>query len=92
MEDVAQMVYRRVVVRSGSDFGVAIAEARQARGFTQAALAAMSGVDRSYLARMEAGLTVVLLERALRVLRRLGAEVVVELPDATEDHDNRSAE
>ena len=86
------MVRRRVVVRSGSDFGVAIAEARQARGLTQEALAATSNVDRSYLARMEAGLTVVLLDRTLRVLRRLGADVVVELPDATANTDIRSTE
>ncbi len=86
------MVRRRVVVRKGSDFGVAIAEARQARGLTQEALAATSNVDRSYLARMEAGLTVVLLDRTLRVLRRLGADVVVELPDARVDADIRSTE
>ncbi len=75
------MARRQVAVRSGSDFGVAIAEARQARGLTQQALAAASGVERSYLARMESGLTVLLLDRALRVLRRLGAQVIVELPE-----------
>ena len=85
------MARRRVVVRSGSDFGVAIAEARRSRGLTQESLALASGVDRSYLARMEAGLTVVLLDRALRVLRRLGADVVVELPDVSSDRDVRGA-
>jgi transcriptional regulator with XRE-family HTH domain len=75
-------VRRRVIVRSGADLGVAIAEARRACGLTQAALAAASGVERSYLARMESGLSVVLLDRALRVLRRVGAQVVVELPEA----------
>jgi transcriptional regulator with XRE-family HTH domain len=54
-------------------------------------LAAASGVERSYLARMEAGLTVVLLDRALRVLRRLGADVVVELPDVGSNRDVRGA-
>lgn len=86
------MVRRRVVERKGSDFGVTIAEAWQARGLTQEALAATSNVDRSYLARMEAGLTVVLLDRTLWVLRRLGAHVVVELPDARADADIRSTE
>lgn len=86
------MARRRVAVRTGSDLGVAIAEARQARGLTQEMLAAAAGVDRTYLARMEAGLTVVLLDRALRVLRRLGADVVVELPDASPNRDITSAE
>ena len=85
------MARKRVVVRSGSDFGAAIAEARRSRGLTQEALAVASGVERSYLARMETGLTVVLLDRALRVLRRLGADVVVELPDVSSDRDVRGA-
>lgn len=75
---------RQVAVRTGSDLGVAIAEARAARGLTQQALATAAGVDRSYLARMESGLTVLLLDRALRVLRRLGAEVYVRLPAPAE--------
>jgi transcriptional regulator with XRE-family HTH domain len=62
---------------------VALAEARKARGLTQAQAASAAGVGRVYLAKMEAGLTVTLLERALRVLRRLGAQVVVELSDAS---------
>ena len=71
---------RRVLVRNGADLGIAIAEARKARALTQEELASLSGVNRSYLAKLETGLTVTLLERALRVLRRLGAEVIVELP------------
>lgn len=73
-----------VAVRIGADLGVAIAEARAARGLTQAELAAQVGLDRSYLARMEAGLSVILLDRALRTLRRLGAEVTVRLPAGAE--------
>lgn len=61
-----------------------LAEARKARGLTQEQLAALAGVDRTYLAKIESGLTVALLERSLRILRRLGARVIVELP-ATED-------
>lgn len=71
-----------VVIRRPSDLGLAIAEARTARGLTQEQLATDTGVERTYLARMEAGLSVLLLERALHVLRRLGAEVTVTIPPA----------
>lgn len=71
----------RVVVRHPRDLGLAIASARTARGLTQQQLADSLGLDRTYLARMETGLTTALLERLLRALRRLGAEVIVTFPD-----------
>jgi HTH-type transcriptional regulator/antitoxin HipB len=84
------MAQRRVVVRSGRDLGIALAEARLARGLTQEAVAADAGIARTYLARMENGLSVQLLDRALRVLRRLGAEVTVSLP-SRQDPANESS-
>lgn len=71
----------RVAVRSGSDFGLAIAEARFERGLTQVATATLAGVERTYLARIEAGATTLLLNRIVTILRRLGAEIVVILPE-----------
>lgn len=71
----------RIEIRRPSDVGLALAEARQAAGLTQAQLAEASGVDRTYLAKIEAGLSTLLVERSLRMLRRLGARVVVEIPD-----------
>lgn len=53
---------------------------RAARGLTQQELARDAGVERTYLARLEAGATVLLLDRALRILRRLGATVTITLP------------
>lgn len=72
---------RQMQIRSARDVGLAIAEARAVLGRTQADVAESVGIDRSYLARMEGGLSVTLLERQLRVLRRLGADVRVTLPD-----------
>lgn len=66
-------------VRSPSDLGRAIAGVRAERGLTQDQLAKEADVDRSYLARLEAGATALVLERALRVLRRMGATVTVEI-------------
>lgn len=72
---------RTFTVRTGKDLGGAVREARLASGMTQEQLAEQTGLERSYLARMEAGLSVVLLDRAMRALRLLGAEVVVTFPE-----------
>lgn len=81
------MASRKVLVRTGADLGIAVAEARRAQGFTQAELANLAGISRGYLAKLETGLSVTLLDRALRVLRRLGAQVTVELPEIPETPD-----
>lgn len=75
---------RTFTVRTGKDLGGAVREARMARELTQEELAEQAGLRRSYLAKMETGLSVVLLDRALRALRLLGAEVVVTLPERTD--------
>jgi transcriptional regulator with XRE-family HTH domain len=72
---------RSFTVRDGKDLGRAVREARLSAGLTQEELAERAGLERTYLARMESGLSVLLLERALRTLRRLGAEVTVLLPE-----------
>jgi len=72
---------QQVEVRTTADFALAVAEARYAAGLTQAQAAERAGIERTYLARMEAGLSTVLLTRLLRVLTRLGARVTVTLPD-----------
>jgi transcriptional regulator with XRE-family HTH domain len=68
-------------VRSPEDLGRAVARVRRARGLTQAGVAGRTGVERTYLARLEAGASVLLLERSLRVLEQLGATVVVTWAD-----------
>lgn len=72
------------VIRSAEDFGRTIAGLRAESGLTQAELARQGGVSRNYLAQLETGLTVVMLDRVLRLLRRLGAEVTVSVrqPDS----------
>lgn len=71
---------QRFLVRSGADLGRAVAVARGRVGLTQAELADDTAIERTYLSRLEAGKSVQLLDRQLRLLRRLGAEVVVLLP------------
>lgn len=72
---------RQMTVRTGSDLGAAVAEARRSRSLTQAQLAQSVNMDRTYLARIETGISVQMLERTLRLLRRLGAEVTVTIPE-----------
>lgn len=68
---------RTWVIRDVPDLGRAVAEIRCLRGLTQEGLAAAAGIERTYLAKLEAGASVRLLERALRALRRMGATVSV---------------
>lgn len=80
-------VVERWEVRAPADLGRAVAGVRGERALTQEQLAADLGVDRTYLARLEAGASTLLLERALRALRRMGATVTVSLPKHNgEDH------
>lgn len=75
---------QRWIIRSAADFGRAIAGLRAEQELTQSELAARSGVSRHYLAQLERGVTGLMLERVLRLLRRLDAEVAVtrmEHPD-----------
>jgi transcriptional regulator with XRE-family HTH domain len=68
-------------VRSTADLGRAIAGVRARRRLTQQQLAEQAGLERSYLARLEGGASTLALERALRLLRRMGATVTVSLPE-----------
>ncbi|MBJ7331267.1 MAG: helix-turn-helix transcriptional regulator [Solirubrobacteraceae bacterium] len=74
-------------VGSSADLGRAIAGVRAVHGLTQEELAERTGIQRSYLAKLEAGASVLLLERALRALRRMGATVTVTLPADREPRD-----
>jgi transcriptional regulator with XRE-family HTH domain len=72
---------RRWTVRSSEDLGRAIAGVREARGLTQEQLARATDLNRSYLAMLESGSDALVVERALRALRRMGATVTVTLPE-----------
>ena len=65
------------IIRSSADIGRALADLRHQQGLSQEEFSRQAGVPRSYLARLETGMTVVMVERMLRLLRRLGAEVTV---------------
>jgi transcriptional regulator with XRE-family HTH domain len=67
-------------IRSGADLGSAIADIRARKQLTQAQLADEAGLSREYLAQLESGRTVTLLEHLLRTLRRSGASVTVSYP------------
>lgn len=72
---------KRIAVRTGGDLGRAIAEVRRDRGLSQAELAEYSGLSAAYLSKIESGRTSSVLEHALRVLRRLGVKLTIEVSD-----------
>ena len=76
---------KRWAIRSAKDLGRTIADLRVERGLTQDVLAKQSGISRNYLARLEMGLTVTMLDRVLRLLHRLGAEVTVSVRNPDDD-------
>jgi len=67
-------------IQNPADLGRAIAGVRAERGLTQEGLSKAIGVDRGYLARLEAGASQLVLERSIRALRRMGATVTVSIP------------
>jgi HTH-type transcriptional regulator/antitoxin HipB len=71
----------RWIVRSAADFGRALAGIRAQRRLTQEDLAAKAGVSRTYIARIESGVTTLAVDRLLRMLRRMGATVTISLDD-----------
>ncbi len=79
------MSTRRFSVRSSADIGRTIAEARHERGLTQAALSDRVGMERTYLARLEAGRSTIQIERVLALLRELGVTLTAVLDTAVGD-------
>jgi transcriptional regulator with XRE-family HTH domain len=76
---------RAWAVHNPSDLGRAIAGLRSEKGLTQADLANRTGISRVYLARLESGASQLVLERALRALRRMGATVTVTAGSPRDD-------
>ena len=72
---------QRWVVHDGSDLGEAIAEIRAARALTQEQLAAQAGLSRTWLAKLERGRSTRMVDLLVRILRSLGATIVVEFDD-----------
>jgi transcriptional regulator with XRE-family HTH domain len=59
---------------------------------TQSELAANAALSRDYVAQIEAGHSTSLLEKLLRLLRRLGARVTITIDTATDREDDGSAQ
>lgn len=78
------------VVRSGEDLGRAVAEIRRQRHLTQQELAALSGLDRTWLAKLERGRSATVLDHLLRILRRLGATVTISFDTTAGDRDGKA--
>lgn len=71
----------RLNIRTGTDVGRSIGELRRKSKLSQNELSELVGLDAKYISKIESGRTVTLLEHELRILRRLGATITVEMPD-----------
>ena len=81
MSQTVERAERGWAIHSGEDIGRAIAEIRREMGLTQTEFAQRIGLNRNYLAAIEAGRSGRLLELMLRVLRRSGAKVTITLEE-----------
>lgn len=81
---------KRFEVRSGADIGRALAELRADAGLTQREMGELVGLTDQYVSKIESGRTVSLLEHELRMLRRLGARVTIEVAANASDDARRS--
>lgn len=68
---------QRYVVRSTEDLGRTIGELRRTRGLTQEQMATNAGISREWLAQLERGRPSRSFSIMLRLIRRLGADLVV---------------
>jgi transcriptional regulator with XRE-family HTH domain len=65
-------------VYTPSSLGAAIRHYREQAGLSQAELAALTGIHRSYLSELEGGHETEHLKRLLRVLKQLNARMTLE--------------
>jgi transcriptional regulator with XRE-family HTH domain len=72
-------------LRAPADFGLALQQARLARGLSQSALAQELGVTQSTISAMESGTSTIYLRRLLAMARATGIELNAtwESTDAT---------
>lgn len=68
-------------VYTAASLGIAIRHYRTEAGLTQAQLAELAGLQRSYLSELETGKETEHLRRVLRVLRQLGLRITVDRAD-----------
>lgn len=75
MQDPAFRVY------TPDSLGAAIRHYRDEAGLTQAELAQLSGLNRTYLSKLEGGGETEQLRRLLRVLKQLGVRMTLQKAD-----------
>lgn len=74
----------QAVIRSSADLGRALATLRKRRGHSQAEVAELLGVDRSYVAKLEGGHSSPLLDLILHAVADSGGTLKVEFDEGTD--------
>lgn len=75
------MAEHRARLRSPADVGLAVQQARLARGLSQSELAAQLGIHQSALSEIEAGKSTIYLRRLLDLARATGLELTATWSD-----------
>lgn len=79
--DRAPTPNNRFRIYTPGSLGDAIRHYRREAGLTQAELAEMAGLQRSYLSELETGKETEQLKRVLRLLRQLGVRMTLDKAD-----------
>ncbi len=77
-EPTAEQTFR---IYAPTSLGAAIRHYRSEANLTQAELAELTGLNRTYLSNLERGLEAEQIARILRVLRQLGVRMTLEKAD-----------
>ena len=72
-------------IRSPADFGLAIQQARFARGMTQRQLSSLTGISQKAISEMESGRSTIYAERLFALLNACGVTVAAEWEDDAAD-------
>lgn len=78
------MTYHSTIT-SAAALGIAVQQSRMAAGLTQRELADRLSISQRYVWELESGKESLVLSRLFAVLRETGAEMIVEVPEGTDD-------
>jgi transcriptional regulator with XRE-family HTH domain len=75
----------KVHVRKARDLSSALVAARRRRGWSQGEVADRIGVSRDYIGDLESGQLSLQVSRLMRLFGELGVDVVLTLPEQTDE-------
>lgn len=81
----SKQVRLQAQIRNPADFGLAIQQARLARGMTQRRLSSLTGISQKAISEVESGKATIYAERLFALLNGCGVTVAAEWEDDAAD-------